>query len=370
MNVWRIAVKELLVFRDVKMLIFMLATPVLLMLILGTLTSSAFNGSVAIGEIRVIYTDESVNGLSGTHWEKWLSQSEVPGVVFEKSDMSAAEAIDEVRSGDYSGYVALQPDGVHYYGNSRSRIENSMVNGIVSAYADRYKLDLVLPPSDLDEAVIGSLNRSYVKETAIQGPQRPGAMDYFAIAITTTIILYSAATAGNLFDSERTRNTAMRLLASPITKAEIFLGKILGTMLINTVFVAIIMLISKYMYDANWGDNLAMVWLVLISEIALALSVGLGISYVVKGKASGIVIMTIIQLASFFGGSYYRIEDNGDFISKLAQYSPLTWANEALLDIIYGGDSSSAVAVAALNVGVAGALLLIAAVMMRRREGL
>ncbi|MFF2890821.1 ABC transporter permease [Paenibacillus sp. NPDC057967] len=366
MNIWRIAVKELMTFRDVRMLVFMLATPVLLMLIMGSLLSSAFNASVAIGDIRVIYSDNSEDGAIGANWELWLSQSGTEHMVFEKFEGNDSEAMEGVRDGSYSGYAALNPSGVHYYGNSRSSVENSMVSGILSAFADRYKLSLAGAAPEPESMVQGS----YVKETLLQGSHMPGAMDYFAIAVTTMIILYSAATAGNLIDSERTRNTAIRLLASPISKGEIFVGKILGTMVLHAAFVALIMLISKYMYNANWGDNLPMVWLVLLSEIAFALSLGLGISYIVKGKASGIVIMTIIQLACFFGGSYYRIEDNGDFVSKLAPYSPLTWSNEALMDIIYGGETGTALTASALNLGVAAAMLLIAAVMMRRREGL
>jgi len=364
MNIWRIAVKELMTFRDVKMLVFMLATPVLLMLIMGSLLSSAFNGSVAVGDIRVIYSDHSKDGSIGADWELWLRQSGTENMVFEKFEGSDAEAMEGVRDGSYSGYAALNPSGVHYYGNSRSSIENSMVSGILSAFADRYKLGLAgAEPENMAPG-------SYVKETRLKGSHMPGAMDYFAVAVTTMIVLYSAATAGNLIDSERTRNTAIRLLASPISKGEIFVGKIVGTMVLNAGFIAIIMLISKYMYDANWGDNLPMVWLVLLSEIAFALSLGLGISYIVKGKASGIVIMTIIQLACFFGGSYYRIEDNGDFVSMLAPYSPLTWSNEALMDLIYGGETGAAITASALNLGVAAAMLLISAVMMRRREGL
>lgn len=366
MNIWRIAVKELMTFRDVRMLVFMLATPVLLMLIMGSLLSSAFNASVSVGDIRVIYSDHSEDGSIGANWELWLSQSGIDNMVFEKFEGSGSEAMEGVRVGSYSGYAALNQSGVHYYGNSRSSVENSMVSGILSAFADRYKLGLAGAEPEPESVAHGS----YVKETLLQGSHMPGAIDYFAIAVTTMIILYSAATAGNLIDSERTRNTAIRLLASPISKGEIFVGKIAGTMVLNAVFVAMIMLISKYMYDANWGDNLPMVWLVLLSEIAFALSLGLGISYIVKGKASGIVIMTIIQLACFFGGSYYRIEDNGDFVSMLAPYSPLTWSNEALMDLIYGGETGAAITASALNLGVAAAMLLIAAVIMRRREGL
>jgi len=85
------------------------------------------------------------------------------------------------------------------------------------------------------------------------------------------------------------------------------------------------------------------------------------------------VIMTFIQLACLFGGSYHMIVDNGDFISVLSKFSPLKWSNDALLAIIYGnggGAYSQFMETILLNLGISAALLAAAVFIMRRREGL
>lgn len=368
MNVWRIAMKELKMFRDVKMLMFLLATPILLMLILGTALSGAFHGSAAVGDIRVLYGSADV--AAGARFEGWLEEAAgIEGIVFEKTEKGENAAVQDVQNGLYTGYVAVEDGGVTYYGSSRSVMENGIVQGMLTAFAERYKLETALPAADGALEIKGG--SSLMKEVQLQGPKRPGAMDYFAIAVTTMSIMYGAASAGQLINEERVRNTAARLLASPVTKAEIFAGKIIGTLLLNLLSIAIVVLISRYMYGANWGDDWGAVAIVLMSQIVFALSLGLGISYLIKGKASGIVIMTIIQLAALFGGSYYLIEDNGDIISRLSGYSPIAWSNEALLGIIYGGSGWQAVSEAVLlNVGLSVVLLAVAAGIMRRRVGL
>ncbi|MCR2808028.1 ABC transporter permease [Paenibacillus soyae] len=369
MNVWRIAIKELKWFRDPKMLVFLLATPILLMLILGTALSGAFQGSAAVGDIRVLYG--ASDGAAGARFEQWLGESSsVEGIVFEKSEKEEDAAVQDVKNGLYTGYVALESGGVTYYGSSRSVMENGIVQGMLTSFAERFKLETAIP--DAAQAEGSAAGAGIVKETSLQGPKRPGAMDYFAIAVTTMCIMYGAASAGQLIDMERIRNTASRLLASPVTKAEIFAGKIIGTLLLNAITIAIVVLISRYMYGANWGSNWGAVAIVLMSQITFALSLGLGISYLVKGKAAGIIIMTIIQLAALFGGSYWQIEDNGDFVSKLSGYSPITWTNEALLGVIYGGGEGlmpASVAVL-LNMGLSVVMLAAAAWIMRRRVGL
>lgn len=65
-----------------------------------------------------------------------------------------------------------------------------------------------------------------------------------------------------------------------------------------------------------------MVLLVLFSEILFALSLGLGISYVLKGNAAGAVIMVIIQLAAFFGGGYMPVASTTGFMRKLQRILP------------------------------------------------
>ncbi|MEC0206820.1 ABC transporter permease [Paenibacillus lautus] len=372
MNVLRIALKEMKIVREVRMLVFMLATPVLLILILGTALSNAFNGTTAIGDIRVLYHNSGAEPALMEQWETFMQESErSSGMMFEQ----AKEGMDggqEVRNNRYTGYVEIGANGISYEGNSRSSIENGIVQGMLSAFTDRYRLSAEAEKMDpeYENKLLVNDGESYVVESSIQGARQPGSLDYFAIAVTTMIILYSALTAGGLIDSERKRNTAQRLLASPVTKAEIFAGKILGTLLINAVFVIIVVLISKYMFNAYWGENPVMVFLVLLTEILFAISLGLGISYVLKGNAAGAVIMVIIQLAAFFGGGYTPVASTTGFMREAATYSPLHWSNEALLQLIYSGNGSAAMNAMMLNVGFSILLLAVAMISMRRREGL
>ncbi|OUS76476.1 hypothetical protein B1748_12420 [Paenibacillus sp. MY03] len=391
MNVWRIAMKELMTSRDPAMLIFMLATPVLLILILGSVLSGNFNGKEAVGTVRVLYSasgDEAVK----EHWESWIGRSIdetdglegtergdrgiiVKGIAFDEAKMGEQAAIDEVKNGDYIGYATIGDEGIRYYGNDRIGAENAIVQGLLLAYADHRKLSLVFP--EAAGAAEGAASSGEHFETRkLQAPPKPNAIDYYSVAVTTMIIMYISMTAGLLIENERVRHTANRLLVAPVTKAEIFAGKITGSLLLHLFFVILIVLLSKYMYGADWGDNPVMVLLVLASQIVFAISLGLGSSYMLGSKASGAVIMTIIQLAALFGGSYFQNVDNGDSFSKLTRFSPLDWTNDGLLSVIYGGvespigGMSAEYAAILLNMGFSVLFLAAAIGIMRRKEGL
>ncbi|MFD0621359.1 ABC transporter permease [Paenibacillus sp. GCM10027629] len=364
MNILRIAGKELKVFRDIKMLLFMLATPVLLMLILGTALSGNFHGTVKVDPIRVLYSYDSTSSAVGKQWEAFLLEAKASGIRFEEvTNRTETDVEREVQNGLYTGYVRIVDDGISYYGNSGNGMENGIVQGLLAAQADRYRLTIA-------ETDLPTPDGNYVTEASVDAVRQPGGLDYFAVAVTTMIILYSALTAGQLIETERSRHTDLRLLASPITKGEIFAGKIVGTLVLNAIFVAITVLLSKYMFGANWGEHLWLVFLVLLTEIVLALSLGLGVGYCLKGNAAGSVLMIVIQAAAFVGGAYTPVDQTTGMMNSLSRYSPLHWSNDAILQIIYAGNLMAAPPAMMLNLGCSILLLALAIVLMRRREGL
>lgn len=372
MNVFRITLKELKVIRDPKMLLFLLVSPLLTMLILGTALTNAFNGSLTVGEINVLYKNNSSSSEFSKYWDDFTGQMRQAGIQLEEADEKSDGKI-EVKNNRYAGYVEISDNGLKYSSSNQSLIESNIAQSVLTAFADRYRLAAEVAGTDPEQAdtiMAGSAVESYVVEESLNAARKPAAMDYYAVAITTMIILYSSSTAAQLIEGERKRNTAVRLLASPVTKIEIFAGKLAGIVVLNFILTIVVVLISKYMFNAYWGENLGLVFLTLFTEIMFAVSLGLGLSYVIKGNASGTVVMIIIQLAAFLGGSYFPVEEATGIMATLASLSPLQWSNAGLLEMIYADSLSAAVNAMLLNIGFAVVLLGIAITMMRRKEGL
>ena len=125
------------------------------------------------------------------------------------------------------------------------------------------------------------------------------------------------------------------------------------------------MLFSKFVFQANWGDHLGIIFLILLTQVFLAISFGLGIGYITKtAEASRAIIMVGVQLASIFGGAYFVIEEN--FVTNL---SPLTWANTAVMKIIYANDVGAKTTSHFFKPWNFSTLLLIAIIALRRRRG-
>lgn len=368
MITWLMTVKEVKQhFRDFRTLFFLLAFPIVLMLILGVTLTNAFSSEVQLDGIKVLVKDTSGKELSAAFkaFEQGVADT---GVAFEplKQGEDGRKAIEDDR---YTAYVDVTDEGISMYGNSRSAVESNIVQGMLGAFTDKYNAAAAVAkegdPSKAQLVFADAGGGDYVKETSIVADRTPGAMDYYALAMTVMIGLWSAMSAGGLIRGELVRGTGIRLLAAPIRRMEIYLGKVLGNVIANTICILIIVFFSKWIFKAYWGSHLPVVLAVLFCEIVMATSFGIAANEIFKNGGGRGVVMMIVQLASAFGGAYFPVASGG-IMGNIASLSPIRWGNAALTKIIYNGDLAAAWSAIGLYLGAA--LLLLAATVIARRS--
>lgn len=373
MNIWHIARKELSVLRKPAIIVFLLVIPIGLTLLLGTLLSNAFHQGALVGEIRILYRIDATGAALRTAWEAYASDARSAGFDFVQveSDDDGRTAVERQQA---IGFAVVSEGGIRFAGNSGKPVESGIAQGHLATFADRYKLASAIAATDGSDAsalaaASAPASPVAVTESAPYAAAKPSALDYYAIAMVTLIVMFTAMSAAQTMDEERKRGTAVRLLASPLTKTEVFAGKLLGLFLLNALSVTAVVLACKYMLQVNWGDNVPLVLLVLFTEVVFAISLGLGCSYLFRGPAAGAVVMTIIQVGAFIGGSYFPLEEVTGILRTITRFSPLTWTNDGLLQLIYAANASAAGSAMALNLGFSALLLGIALLILRRREG-
>jgi len=372
MNIWNIAVKEIKSnFRDRRTFVFMLAMPIVLMLILGAALSNAFAPGHTMEDLRLLYKSNGNDPQLTAYWHGFIEEIGKEGVKAVEAD-SSLNGQEEVRNDRYTAYAEITSSGIKFYGSSRDTIESNILQGMLSVFADRYALASAAHQVEpaIAQEIVKSAGESpdFIRETSLDPTKRPGSTDYYAIAMTTMIALYSIISASNLFRGERARNTAIRLMAAPVSKGVIFAGKVIGCTVINLLCVLLVVLFSKYVLHADWGNHYGMVVLVLLTEVLLAVSLGLGASFLAKAESSGLIVMIFTQVASFVGGAYFPVDGADGVMGFLTHLSPIRWANTALMQMIYADNTTAAWSTIGLNVGVAALALIAAVISIRKRE--
>ncbi|MED1740528.1 ABC transporter permease [Bacillus swezeyi] len=374
MNIIIIAKKEIVsAFRDRRTLLLMLAFPIVLIMILGTALTNVFDDEVSVGDIHVLYKDQS-DGEFSQGFKAFTKGAKTSGVHFEKV-LSGMDGKQEVEQGHYDAYLEIAgSSGIMLYQMEKNSVKNSMIQGMLTAFANRYNAVaeiIKVSPKQAGEAFANSSHDDYIKETSLNSDKHPGSMDYYAVTMTTLIALYGALHASYLIRGERLGKTADRLIAAPVHKTEIFAGKLIGGLAVNLICILIVVAVSKFLFKANWGEHFGLVLAVLFSVVLFAVSLGLGVSYLTKtGEAAVAVINVLIPLVAFVGGAYFPIDDAAAVFAFIKDLSPLTWTNEAIIKIIYTNDLAAGWPAISLNMGLSVLFLLIVVVSLRRREGL
>jgi len=374
LNIWNIAVKEFKSdLRDKRTLFLMLVFPIVLMLILGSALTNAFTSGLSVDGMKLLYKNEATAGELVQAWEGFAQAIGQEGVET-TSVTEGADGVKEVKEDNATAYAVIRDSGIQFYGSSRHSIESNILQGMLTAFADQYNLAAAAYRTDPEAAgqilKQAGAQAGFVQETGLEADRKPGSMDYYALVMSTMIAFYAAMSASYLIRGERLRKTALRLSAAPLKKSELFLGKVIGNTLINVLCVMAVVLFSKFVFRADWGDHMGIVLLALLTEVILAISLGLAISFIFKESSSTAVLMIFAQVASFFGGAYFPLGELNGFMLAVANASPLYWINSGMMKVIYNGDVQAALPVIGLNVGIAAVLLVFSAITIRRREAL
>jgi ABC-2 type transport system permease protein len=369
LNITLLEIKKSL--RDKRTLLFMLAFPIVLILILGTALTNAFHNVNEIGDMKLLVKNTAQNQQLQSYWNGFAQAIGQEGIEL----TPAASGIDgkkAVQDNQFTAYAEIDDNGIHFYGSSRETISSNIIQGMLTSFADKYSLAAAAVKNDPEAAQIiiaGSMSTgSFVQESSLDPDRKPSSIDYYAIVESTMIAFYACMSASWLIRGEVKRKTSLRLVAAPIGKLEIFAGKVIASTIINFLCILAVVLFSKYAFNANWGHHLGSVLLLLFTVVLLAVSFGLGIAFLFKDDAVNAVMMIFVQFASMVGGAYFPVDEASGVFGGIALISPLRWANEALMNLIYNDDLYAVFPVIGLNTAIAAVFLAFVAFTMRKRE--
>ncbi|EYE88082.1 cytolysin ABC transporter precursor [Fervidicella metallireducens AeB] len=372
MNIVNIFIKEIKQnIRDKKALTMMMLFPMVLILVLGSALGGVFDKQRSIEEINVLYINKSNNQVAEA-FNSFLDKGKDIGIVFyeAENEESALDCIRGIKEQKYSCYIKVSNDKIEVYENKRFNLNSNIVSTILSAFVDRYNLVVEIAkvnPFALKDVAKNNYE-SYAKVVSLDGERKQRAKDYYAVTMTTLFTLYGALYGAWAMKSEKVMKTGGRLLSSPIESHEIFIGKLLASVIFTFIQMTILVYFSKFVVGAYWGEAIGTVLMLILSETIMSVSFGLGMSFIIKNPNSlqGI-LNSIIPFVAFLGGAYVPIQQlDNRVLNILANISPLKWINDAAFKVINIGDFSLVSKALMINLGFAGICLITASVLSRR----
>ena len=160
------------------------------------------------------------------------------------------------------------------------------------------------------------------------GQAIPGILVMF----TLLVLLTSGSTA---IVVERQQGLLRRLAYAPISRAEVVAGKWGSRMVLAMLQIASAVAIGTVLFDMQWGPDIPMIAVVLVSWAAFCASAGLLLGSIAKteGQASGLGVLTANVLAAL-GGCWWPIEVTPEWMQALQNFIPTGWTMDALHKLI------------------------------------
>jgi ABC-2 type transport system permease protein len=214
----------------------------------------------------------------------------------------------------------------------------------------------------------GELPLELATEYLYGGPQYD-TLDYIApvyIALIVFFFVFLLTTVS--FLRERSQGTIERLFATPVNRFEIVTGYMLGFLVFALAQAAILLLFTVGVLGIHYAGSLLSIFLIEALLVIVAVNLGIFLSTFAHNEFQVLqfIPLVIIPMA-LLSGLIWPVADLPDLLRPFAYVMPLTYANQALRDIMIKGWGLADVWLYLVVLAVfAGAFLVFAATTMRR----
>jgi ABC-2 type transport system permease protein len=178
---------------------------------------------------------------------------------------------------------------------------------------------------------------------------------YFAAGLAVFFLFFTVQFGISSILDERKEGTLARLLAAPIPPASVIGGKLLASFVMGVASMAVLVVSTTLLLDAQWGNPLGVAVLILAGVLAAVGIMAVVASLAKTSEQAGNWQSMIALVLGMLGGSFFSVAQAGGLLASLSLLTPHAWFLRGLGDLA-GGAGAGAVLPAA------GAILLFAAI--------
>ncbi len=193
------------------------------------------------------------------------------------------------------------------------------------------------PPVSVTAVTVTS---SAAREAELSAP----ANTQYSLGFTVFFVFMTAlGSAGGILE-ERELGTLRRLLATPVRRAEVLGGKVMGVALVASFEAAMLVGFGALVFGVPWGSDPLAVAAVLLGLVLAATGLGVMLSALVRTRSQMSAIAPVLSTAlAMLGGCYWPLEITSPTMQTIAKFTPTGWAMVGLKDVVARGAGLEAV---------------------------
>ena len=162
---------------------------------------------------------------------------------------------------------------------------------------------------------------------------------YMAAGMAVFFLFFTVQFGASGLLEERENGTLARLLAAPVSRTAVLAGKLLLSVFVGVVSMALLMAAMALMFDAEWGDLLGLALVVLAGVLAATALMASVAAFARGHEAAGNRQAVLAIVLGALGGSFFPVAQLGGLMSQISKVSPHYWFLQSLADLSGGASA-------------------------------
>jgi ABC-2 type transport system permease protein len=300
------------------------------------------------GALARLLVDDAMGGIA-TEGLIEVTESSDEGALRERVESGDLDALVVVPEGFTAAASTGMPSTLDVIGSLESPIGAQVAEAIVVGFAA--EVNAVSVAVETDVALRGG-DTSGIDAAADAAASRPSplgladlpaadkqlsAETFYSAAMAVFFLFFTVQFGVIGLLEEKQNGTMSRLLAAPIRRQSIVLGKGLTSLVLGLVSMTVLIVASTILLGAHWGDPAGVALLVVAGVFA-----AVGLMAVVAGFArtpegAGNLQSILAVVLGMLGGAFFPISRAGGLISTLSLATPHAWFLRGLGELSAGG---------------------------------
>ncbi len=288
-----------------------------------------------------------------------LNNADVNGVLIFPDGFAA-----QLLQGSSDQTITLRLDGGR---PSQAKIIKNLVSNLLQNLQQRLTTPTASQPATPAASLKINQNTEYLPtisadytQTDALAPLFVGLFAFFFVFLLTSVS----------FLRERSRGTIERLLISPLSRAELILGYVLGFTTFAVVQSIAILAFVIFVLQVHYAGNLGLIFLITLGLTIGSVNLGIFLSTFARNELQVIQFIPLVLVPqALLGGLFWSVSSLPVVLKQIAYVLPLTWANFGLTDIMLRGKGLDTIWPDLVVLAAFATLMVLLSTFTVRREG-
>ncbi len=238
-----------------------------------------------------------------------------------------------------------QPARLRVLGSVDSTIGTQVAQSVAEAYVDRIDTARVASAvgarAPLSRAGAAALAPIVVADVSTQNRQLD-AGTFYAAGMAVFFLFFTVQFGISSLFNERQDGTLQRLLAAPIPRRAILVGKLITSLVLGFASMAVLALATRFLLSAHWGNALGVGILILAGVLAATAVMTFVATFAHTSEQAQSWQAMVALVFGMLGGTFFPVAQAGGLVAALSLVTPQAWFLRGL-DNLTGGAGASAV---------------------------